>query len=66
MSLTSKLRSIEYDKNRNHVFGIKSAILWGHHKEGGTSPLIYISKPKHVSQEDFEEVLDKLDISLRY
>lgn len=65
MSVLNEIRAIEYDRNRTKLFGIKSGIVWGHHKEGGSFPLLYISKPKHVSQADFEEILNKLDISIR-
>ena len=65
MSALDEIRAIEYDRNRAKLFGIKSGIVWGHHKEGGSFPLLYISKPKHLSQADFEEILNKLDISIR-
>lgn len=65
MSALDEIRAIEYDRNRTKLFGIKSGIVWGHKKEGGSFPLLYISKPKHVSQADFEEILNKLDISIR-
>ena len=53
-------------KNRNKIFGIKSAIIWGHSKDTNSSfPMIYISKPKSVSQADFELLLDKIDIAIR-
>lgn len=65
MNITDELRSIEFDKNKEHIFGIKSAILWGHREKGATSPLLYISKPKHISQEDFDYLIDHLDLQLR-
>lgn len=58
-----KLDSIEYDRNRTGIFGIKSAIIWGHNKNKGISPLLYISKPRSVSQEDYEYMLDHLKIT---
>ena len=65
-NILERIRSFEYDKNRNKIFGIKSAIVWGYSKEGSTTfPLFYISKPKSVSQEDFELLLDKIDIIIR-
>jgi len=63
--ITDKLKSFEYDKNRNGIFGIKSGIVWGKFSNQGTSPILYISKPKHVSQEDFELLLDKIEIIIR-
>lgn len=65
MSVLNEIESIEFDRNRTKIFGIKSGILWGHRKEGGTFPLLYISKPKHIPQEDFEEILSKLEIHIR-
>lgn len=65
MSILDEIRSIEYDKNRNKLFGIKSAIIWAHSKEGGgTYPLLYIYKPKSISQEDYELLLNKLEINI--
>lgn len=66
MTIIAKLRSIEYDKNRTKIFGLKSAILWGHFKEdSNTMPLLYISKPKHITQEEYEDLLDRLEINLK-
>lgn len=65
MAITDNIRSIEFDRNENHIFGIKSAILWGHREKGLTAPLLYISKPKHISQEDFEYLINHIDIGLR-
>lgn len=65
-NILERIRSFEYDKNRNKIFGIKSGIVWGHSNEtNSTFPLFYISKPKSVSQEDFELLLDKIDITIR-
>ncbi len=61
-----KIRAIEFDKNKRKIFGIKSAIVWAYSIEDGkVYPLLYISKPKHLSQEDFDVVLDRLDIKIR-
>ena len=66
MNILEKIRSIEFDKNRRFIFGIKSAILWGHSNESNSIfPMLYISKPKHISQSDFELLLDKIDIQLK-
>lgn len=66
MNILQKIKSYEYDKNRNKIFGIKSAIIWGNRKDtNSTFPMLYISKPKHISKEDFELLLDKLDITIR-
>ena len=63
--LINSLVSISYDKNRDGKWPLKSAILFGNHKNNTSSPLVYISKPKHVTQEDFDEILDRLQISLQ-
>ena len=66
MTIIDKIRSIEYDKNRSKIFRIKSAILWGHSKcTNSTFPLLYISKPKHITQEEYEDLLDRLEINLK-
>ncbi len=65
MNILESIRSFEFDKNRTKVFGIKSAIVWGHSaKTNSIFPMLYISKPKHITQEDFELILDKLDINI--
>jgi len=66
MNILEKIKSFEYDKNRDKIFGIKSGIVWGHSKDtNGSFPMLYISKPKHVTQKDFDLLLDKIDISIR-
>lgn len=65
MNILDSIKSFEFDKNKNKVFGIKSGIVWGHSKNSNSSfPLLYISKPKSISQEDFELLLDKISISI--
>jgi len=65
--IIKNLRSIEFDKNRRKIFGIKSGIVWGYSKNtNSSSPLLYISKPKHISQEDFEFMLERLEVGLNY
>ena len=65
MSIFDKIRSFEFDRNRKHIFGIKSAIVWGHsNKTNGAFPLLYISKPKAISDEEYMELLNSLEISL--
>jgi len=61
MSIFDRLKSFEFDKNKNKIYGLKSAIIWGN-DERGTSPILYISKPKHVSLEDYNELLNSIDI----
>jgi len=63
MSVFDDIRSFEFDRNRKHHFGVTSGIVWGHSKNTNESfPLLYIAKPKHISQEDFELLLDSIDI----
>jgi hypothetical protein len=66
MSIFDDIRAIEFDRNRDKIFRIKSGILWGHSKHtNGSFPLLYISKPKNISQADFELLLDNIDITMR-
>lgn len=66
MNILESIRSYEYDKNKTKVFGIKSAIIWGHSKSSNSSfPMLYISKPKNISQEDFDLLLDSIDITIK-
>ena len=66
MNILERIKSFEYDKNRQKIFGIKSAIVWGYSNEtNGCYPILYISKPKSISQEDFELLLDKIEITIR-
>lgn len=63
MSMLDKIESIEFNDNKNKIFNIKSGILWG--INGNTCfPLVYISKPKSVSQDDFEDILSRIDIDI--
>ena len=40
MSILDRIRSIEFDRNRKKVLGIKSAVLWAHSKDNnGSYPL---------------------------
>ncbi len=60
-----KIKSMEYDKNRKKIFGIKSAIVWAHsNKTNVLYPVLYISKPKAISQEYYEYLLDRLEITI--
>jgi hypothetical protein len=64
MGILSKLRAIEFDLNKNKTFGVKSAIVWGHYKDVNVcSPLLYLVKPKHISNEDYNEMINNIKIS---
>jgi hypothetical protein len=66
MNILDKIKSFEFDKNRNKIFGIKSGIVWGHSNENNSMfPILYISKPRNISKEDFELLLNKIDIKIR-
>lgn len=66
MSIFDKIESIEFDKNKEKAFGIKSAIVWGHSKsENSCSPILYISKPKWISQDEFNELLDSIEMKFK-
>lgn len=63
MSIFNTIKSFEFDRNRTKIFGLKSGIVWGHsNKTNSSSPLLYISKPKGISIEEYEELLDSIDI----
>lgn len=39
----------------------KSVVVWG--SEGNISyPIMYISKPKHINQEDFDRMIEKMEL----
>lgn len=65
-NILSKIKSFSYDKNRDGIFGLKSAIVWGNSKDtNSTFPMLYISKPKHISKKDYELLLDKIEITIK-
>lgn len=64
MGVFDEIKSFEFDRNRNKIFGIKSGIVWGHSKDKNyIFPLLYISKPKHITEEQFNELLDSIEIN---
>ena len=64
MSIFDKLRSFEVDRNENHIFGIKSAIVWGHsNNTNGSYPILYLRKPKGITDEEYKEIIDAIDIN---
>lgn len=65
MDLFKNLESFELDKNKNKLFGLKCSIIWGNFKNGGTCPIIYLRKPKHMLQEDFDLLLDSIHIQIK-
>lgn len=63
--MAMKILKVELDKNKNKIFGIRSAILWGFIKDNVSCPIIYLRKPKYMSDEEFESVLDMLEIKIK-
>lgn len=43
---------------------VKSPIIWGH-KGSVITPLMYLKKPKSVSDEDWNELLDHFEWSVK-
>lgn len=60
-----KIKGVELDKNKNKIFRIKSAILWGHSDNNTSYPIAYLKKPKYMTDEQFEHILDKLKITFK-
>ena len=53
-----------YSISRNGLEGIcKSPVIWGH-RESSMMPLVYLRKPKWMTEEDFYKVVDNLTIHL--
>lgn len=50
--------------NGEKSLGIKSPTMWGI-EDGKMYPLVYFRKPKHISQEDFEELMRKIEITIK-
>ena len=60
------IKSFEIDRNQDKKFGIKSGIVWGHSADNnGIFPIMYLSKPKGISQEDFDLLLAQININFR-
>lgn len=64
MSIFDKIRSVEVDKNKNKIFGIKSAIIWAHSNQtNSTYPLLYLRKPKNITDEEYKELIDSINVT---
>ena len=50
--------------NGEKSLGITSPTLWGI-EDGKMYPLIFFRKPKHISQEDFDELMGKIEITIK-
>lgn len=54
------LDSFEVDRTKSVL---KSVVVWGH-KGSVISPLFYIQKPKHLTEEEFNYIMDKVEINI--
>ena len=65
MGILSTVKSVYFDRNEDKIFGIKSGILWGYsNRNNSMFPLLYFSKPKSVTEDDFKEILSRLEINM--
>ena len=56
-------QKFSFSKSGEKALGIKSPILWG--IEGGKMyALVYLRKPKHVSQEEFNQIIERMSLYL--
>lgn len=54
-----------YSVNKTGIKGlVKSPAIWGH-KDNVMFPLVYLRKPKHMSEKDWQEVLEGLRLEIR-
>lgn len=48
------------------TFGIKSGVAWGKLKDKNAQvPIFYIKKPKSITEQEFQEILNSLQISFK-
>lgn len=57
------ITSYEVDSNENGISGIKSAVIWGHTKNG-SFPLLYLTKPKSMDDETYRTLIKCLHIEI--
>lgn len=64
-NITDKIDSISIYKGKDDIFNRHSdrISIWGNRK-GGMFPLVYITKPKGLSIENWQTIKEKLQISL--
>lgn len=61
--LLETVENFRFDLNTRKMFGISSAILWG--GAGNTEyPVLYFRKPKHISDEDYQDILKNMKITI--
>jgi len=63
MSIFDKLKSFSLCRNENKEYR-KSAIVYGNLKNTNSSyAILYITKPKNISEEEYRELIDALEIN---
>lgn len=56
-----RIKYLSLDQNKSKVYGIKSPIIWACENRQ-SYPIAYLKKPKHLSQEEFEDILNRIEI----
>ena len=65
-SIFDNLRGFEVYPNEDKIFGIKSAIIFGINKnENSSSPLLYLTKPKNITDEQYKELISRIKITFK-
>mgnify|MGYP000064607369 CR=1 FL=1 len=60
--ILKNIKNFIFDKNKNNILGIKSAIVFGNLKNNTLIPVLYIRKSKYISEEDYKILLNKITI----
>ncbi len=64
ISLSISKKSREQNKK---LFRTSNGILWADQNgDHAYYPILYLKKPKHLSDEEFQKLLDKLEITFKY
>lgn len=53
----------EFDSNKEHIFGIKSEIIWETHNSRSRA-MVYLRKPKNVTEEEYRDFLRSVTITI--
>lgn len=59
--MITDIESFTLDTKDIHRLGYKCAVVWGH-KGASMQPVMYIRKPKHISQDDFDNMMKHIEI----
>ena len=63
-SIFDNIRGFELYKNEDKNFNIKSAIIFGIDKKGDCAgSLLYLTKPKHITEEQYKELISRIKIT---